>query len=69
MKSQATRIQAANIPTVGIRPASQVEANADTVPARERYSNLISVTVASVIIVVAGIVMAYAGVGLAMWPG
>lgn len=64
MKSQATRI-----PTVGIRPASQVEANADTVPARERHSNLVSVTVASVIIVVAGVVMAYAGLGLAMWPG
>ncbi len=75
MKSQATRV-AANIPNeaasayaVGIRPASQPEADADTVPARERYSNLVSVMVASVIIVVGGIVMAYASVGLAMWPG
>lgn len=70
MKSQATRIQtAAKIPTVGIRPASQPEASADTIPARRHYSNLVSVTVASAIIVAGGIVMAYAGVGLAMWPG
>lgn len=75
MKSQATRVTT-NIPTeadsayaVGIRPASQPEADADTVPARARYSNLVSVTVASAIIVVGGIVMAYAGLGLAMWPG
>lgn len=75
MKSQATRN---NIPTVGIRPASQPEAEADTVPARRHYSNLVSVTVASsiiaaagatIIIAAAGIVMAYAGLGLAMWPG
>lgn len=66
MKSQATRVTA-NIPTVGIQ--AQAEASADTIPARARYSNLVSVTVASAIIVVGGIVMVYAGVGLAMWPG
>lgn len=66
MKSQATRTPTVvHIPTVGIRPASQP----DTVPARERYSNLVSVAVASAIIVAGGIVMAYAGLGLAMWPG
>lgn len=69
MKSQATRV--ANIPTIGIqaRRASQLEADADTVPARASYSNLVSIAVASAIIVAAGVVMAYAGLGLAMWPG
>lgn len=66
MKSQATRV-AANIPTVGIQV--QPEARADTIPARRHYSDLVSVMVASAIIVVGGIVMVYAGVGLAMWPG
>lgn len=66
MKSQATRI-----PTVGMqtRPAPQPEANADTVPARRHYSDLVSVMVASAIIVTAGVVMAYAGLGLAVRPG
>lgn len=58
MKSQATRV-----------PASQPEADADTVPARRHYSALVSAAVASGIIAAAGVVMAYAALGLAMWPG
>lgn len=66
MKNQATRDQRTGIPTIGIRPASQTETS---VPARRHYSALVSAAVASGIIAAAGIVMAYAALGLAMWPG
>lgn len=62
MKSQATRVQTTSkIPTVGI--------GSQTVPVRRHYSALVSAAVASGIIAAAGIVMAYAALGLAMWPG
>lgn len=46
-----------------------MKSQATRIPARRHYSDLVSVAVASAIIVIGGIVMAYAGLGLAMWPG